>query len=151
MAVVSVEIPARLTYEDGELTEITVNGVAWSGQNYIPAPYSVPCTIASGESVSSVIDLTVSAYRCPRLCAISVGDWTTAGITVLVSDAVDGTFRPLYDQNGNEYVVTVSADKTFVVTPADTIGFGFMKIRSGTAASPVNQAAERTLTLFLAQ
>ncbi|MDB2415442.1 hypothetical protein N9W34_06695 [Rickettsiales bacterium] len=99
-------------------------------------------TIASSESLSDVIDLsgtTLSGYVMPA-------SWTAADITFSVS--ADGTnFNDLYDQFGNEVNHTVDASRFIALLPSDFAGIRYLKIRSGTSGTPVNQGAERVITL----
>lgn len=72
--------------------------------------------------------------------------WTTANLTFQVSE--DGTtFYDLYNDAGTEYTVTAAANRVLRLTLADWLAVRYMKIRSGTTGSAVNQAAARTLKL----
>lgn len=99
-------------------------------------------TIASGASLSGSIDLTgriLVAVQMPSA-------WTAASITFQASN--DGTtFDNVYDTAGTELAATVAASRYVVFDPADLASVRWIKLRSGTSGTPVNQAAERTLTL----
>ncbi len=99
-------------------------------------------TIAISASLSGSVDVngtTIAGYIMPAA-------WTAAGITLQVS--VDGTnFFNLYDQYGNEVSHIVDASSFVQLTPSDMAAIRYIKIRSGTSGTPVNQAAERVITL----
>jgi hypothetical protein len=103
-------------------------------------------TIAQNASQSEVIDLQDSE----AVGLIMPGAWTAAAITFLAAEKPDGTFLPIYDDGKLE--VTLAADKLAVSTAIalDTISaklrpFRYIKLRSGVAATPVNQEAARTI------
>jgi len=77
--------------------------------------------------------------------------WTAGAITFQGSH--DGaTFYNLYDDSGNEHSVTVAASRFvgFEAAGAQALRAPLqIKLRSGTAAAPVNQAASRTLYLIV--
>lgn len=106
-------------------------------------------TIANGTSLSPAIDLSQFAnIGLPILWGISTPDtWTAADWTFQVS--LDGgvTYENLYDGQGNEYSMTVSASRYILIDPAVFKGIVLFKIRSGSLALPVNQAADRILKL----
>lgn len=110
-----------------------------------PLSVAVSATILSGQSLSSVIDLSEG-----RLARIHIpAAWTAANLTFQASS--DGaSFADLYDAYGAEYSVVVGgAARSIMVPLSDFIGIRYIKVRSGTSAAPVNQAADRTLTLSL--
>jgi hypothetical protein len=99
--------------------------------------------IANGTSFSTAIDLGDSQLSAVWMPAA----WTAASVTFEVS--LDGaTWRNLYFGAG---VLTVAAaggaaaNLTFSVARDPFIGWRYVRIRSGTVASPVNQLAEREL------
>lgn len=100
-------------------------------------------TIANGASLSGAVDLGGR-----KLVAIIMPDaWTAAGLTF--QGSVDGTnFFNVYD-GATERALTVSASYYSAFNIADWVGFRWIKVRSGTAGSAVNQAAERVLTLVV--
>lgn len=110
----------------------------------------VVCTasavIASSGSLSEAVDLGGAS-----LVGIQMPDssaWTAANLTFQAS-ADGGTFENLYGKNGNEVTVIAAADRYIQIDATDFAGIKHIKVRSGTAASAVNQAAARTLTLVL--
>lgn len=104
-------------------------------------------TIASGATGQSAeIDLTGSTL----VAIVMPAAWTTANLTVLASTTSGGTFNPVYDESGNEYVITASTSRviTFAATPCVMAPLRYIKLRSGTAATPVDQTTTRTLYLI---
>ncbi len=103
---------------------------------------NLQATIAASASLSDAVDLsgtTLTGYILPSV-------WNTADITLQAS--ADGTsFLDLYDQFGNEMSHSVVADRYVIVNPADFASIRFIKIRSGTSATPVTQTAQRLITL----
>lgn len=100
-------------------------------------------TIENGGSLSGAVDLGGR-----KLVAIVMPDtWTAAALTFQASP--DGTnFFNVYD-GPTERNLTVAASYYSALNIADWVGIRWLKIRSGTAASAVNQAGDRTLTLVI--
>ena len=106
-------------------------------------------TIANGTSLSAAIDMGVMSR--PRGLIMPAG-WDAAAITFQVSN--DGiTFQNLYDDAAEVSVAAAGASRT--------IGFKYdlrnilmrwqyLKIRSGPAAGPVNQTAQRDIQVACA-
>lgn len=99
--------------------------------------------IASGASLSGAVDLGGR-----KLVAIVMpGTWDAAGLTFQASP--DGTnFFNVYD-GATERGLTAAASYYSALNIADWVGIRWIKVRSGTAGSAVNQTAERTLTLVV--
>jgi hypothetical protein len=119
---------------------------ATSPQFNPPSPRDLVTTqIANAASLSDSVDL-----KGHSLIAIQMpADWTAADITFQTS--FDGTtYQNLYDASGNEYTVTTSDDRNVLIPAADFIAFRYLKLRSGTAVSPINQGGTRTVTLAIA-
>ena len=146
----TIELPARLTFEDDLLTSITVNGADWAGQAYVPVPTTLPATIANGASLSGAIDLSVSTLRSVRPCAVLVDNWDAADMSFQVSPN-GTTWYDVYSQNGDELTISIEAGQAVILTPADFIGFAWLKVRSGTSDAPVNQSPAVAVTVFCAQ
>ncbi len=99
--------------------------------------------IANGESLSAAVDL--GAYRLSSI--IMPAAWTAAGLTF--QGSIDGvTFGNMKSEGGTELAWTVAASDFLYSTPLNFWGVRFIKVRSGTAGTPVNQGAARTLTLI---
>lgn len=99
--------------------------------------------IASGESLSGAVDLGGR-----KLVAIVMpAEWTAAGMTFQASP--DGvTYYNVYD-GATERSLSVAASYYSALNIADWVGIRWVKVRSGTAGSAVNQGAERTITLVV--
>lgn len=113
------------------------------GQVSSGSPVTQKATIANGTSLSGVIDLGAS-----KLVAIQMpAAWTAAALTFQAS--IDGTnYFDVYD-NATERSYTTAASRMLVLQMADWVGVKYLKIRSGTTGTPVNQAADRELVLLV--
>jgi hypothetical protein len=99
--------------------------------------------IANGQSLSAAFDLG----DCSPILLQMPATWTAADLTLQC--AADGTnFGNVYDKDGNEYTIKAAASAVIILDLADMLGLGLLKLRSGTAGTPVNQAAERTITVI---
>lgn len=99
-------------------------------------------TIANGASLSGAVDLGTL-----RLFAIQMPtSWTSANLTFQVS--TDGTnYYNLYDDTGTEVTWTAAASQVIQSSnPGRWLAFQYLKVRSGTSGSAVNQGGARTLT-----
>lgn len=117
-------------------------------------------TITNGTALTGALNLDILA-NVPQDFAVTAqkqgmrlggiimpAGWTAANLTFQIS--ADGvSFVNMYDKYGSEVVVAVAAGQGHVLDFADYITLPWLKIRSGTAATPVNQAADRSLTLLL--
>ena len=108
---------------------------------------SVTAAIAAGASQSSVIDTERSALS----GIIMPAAWTAADLTVLASTHEEGTFLPVYDDAGAEVVIKAAASIAIGIDAAalKIAAFRYIKLRSGTVATPVNQADARALTIVM--
>lgn len=101
-------------------------------------------TIANGQSLSGAVDLggrVVAGIVMPDT-------WTAAGLTLQAS--VDGvTYADVYDSGGDEVEIAADAAVFIALDPSLFAGMRFLKIRSGTSGTPVNQGGARILTLSL--
>ncbi|MFQ5850898.1 MAG: hypothetical protein ACE5JU_09955 [Candidatus Binatia bacterium] len=104
-------------------------------------------TIAAAASLSGEIDL--EGFKIIGI--VMPAAWTAANLTFQAADVTGGTFQDVFDDAGTEVTVTVAAARYIGLdaTMPELAGIRFLKIRSGTSAVPVNQAAARTLTLIL--
>lgn len=106
---------------------------------------STTASIASGTSISGAINLGGL-----RLFAIVMpSSWTTANLTFQASYDGGTTWVNMYDASGTELNITASASRMIYLDPYIFSSVPMIKVRSGTSASPVNQAADRTITLVL--
>ena len=114
-----------------------------SSPTYLPSTITATATIASGASLSGAIDLGQA-----RLWAILMpAAWTAAGLTFQAS--LDGiAYYNLFDNTGTEVAWTVAASQfQYELFPAKWLAIRWLMIRSGTSGVPVNQAADRVLTI----
>jgi hypothetical protein len=106
-------------------------------------PTLVTATIANGTSLSQGIDLegkTLLGIHMPA-------GWDATSLTFQVSE--DGvTYDNLYDNLGNEKTIIVANNRYIYASPSDWVGIRFIKVRSGTSATPVNQTANRNIILI---
>lgn len=105
----------------------------------------VQTTIAAGQSLSTAIP-TVSYGVCWLLLPPA---WTAAPITVQGSadQEAPSNWADLYDHLGNEVVLTVAAGWALTLPPTLLLGWRWLRLRSGLAAAPVSQVADRIVTL----
>lgn len=114
---------------------------------------TITLTIPNGTALSNSVNLDTVApdgVQLPlgqRVLVLTLpAAWTAANITVRYS--ADGTnFNDLYDRFGNEYTITAAASRSIIIPAADFLGLSIIQFRSGTAGTPVNQGAARTLSL----
>jgi len=110
--------------------------------------YYTEAKIEAGSSVSNVID--GKGYRLTKI--FMPPEWTTANLTFQEAPSPDRTFQNLYDDATSpaEVSIPVSAGKNTVIsTNKDKFtGMTYFKIRSGTSAAAVNQAADRIIGLL---
>lgn len=100
-------------------------------------------TIANGASLSAAVTLAGKGVIRLNMPAT----WTAANLTFQVS--VDNvTYFDLYDKTGTEYTVTAAVSRSIIMPPADFVGMNYLKIRSGTSGTPVNQGASRDITVI---
>lgn len=110
---------------------------------------SVPVTIPNGTAIMAAgVDI-----RGGELVGIVMpATWTPASITFQASG--DGTnYFDVFDDGGTELSLTVAASRAVGLTDAKQKvlrGIRNLKVRSGPTAAPVNQGADRILTLLLA-
>lgn len=112
-----------------------------------PAYKTKTVTIAINESVSGELDL--EGYRFVSIQMPAA--WTAANLTFQAAEKAAGTFNNLYDDEGTEAIAIAAASRQISMS-LYSLAFAplqFIKIRSGTAATPVNQAAARTIRVFL--
>lgn len=107
---------------------------------------AIDITIPSGAAVPTA-GLDLLGLVIVRI--VMPGTWTTANLTFSGSESLAGTYTDMYDSSGTEYTVTAAQSRRIVVPPADLLGNCFLKVRSGTSGTPVNQAADRVLTLLV--
>lgn len=101
--------------------------------------------IENGASVSGELKLKPDYLAAIQMPAA----WTAALLTI--EGSLDGAnFFQCYDGAGEALSLTVDADRIIVLAPEATKGLVSVRLRSGTVAAPVNQAAARTLKVEVA-
>ena len=100
-------------------------------------------TIPNGGSLSPAADLRgYVPYGIQMPSA-----WTAAGLSFQVSD--DGTnFADLYDDTA-EYTLATGASRAIGFPGGNVFtGWKYIKVRSGTSGTPVNQGADRAVKII---
>lgn len=104
---------------------------------------SATVTIANGESLSDaaeLLSLTLIGILIPAA-------WTSAGLTFQAS--ADGTtYGNLVESSGEINIGTLAAGAFVSLDPAKFLAARYIKVRSGTSGTPVNQGAARSVVLF---
>lgn len=101
-------------------------------------------TIANGASLSGIVNLGSNDL----IGIIFPSTWTAASITFQFS--IDGTnFYDAYSTTTELSATAASASRMVSINAVNYDMGRYIKIRSGTSATPVNQAADRILTLIL--
>lgn len=109
----------------------------------MPWPRTTPsAVIANGESLSAAFYVGAG-----KLTSVQIpSSWTAATITF--QGSLDGTnFFNVVDGDGNEVEYQADASRLIPIQPFE--GANWMKIRSGTSGTPVNQGAARTLNMLV--
>jgi len=102
-------------------------------------------TVTSGTSLSGAVNL--GGLRLFGLSMPSV--WTAAVLTFQSSCDNGVTWQNMYDASGNEITVSVAASRNVALDPVLFSAVPMLKVRSGTAASPVNQGQDSLVSLVL--
>lgn len=113
-------------------------------------PTSTTATIANGASLSGAVQVS------GKLVGIVIpAAWTSAAVTFQGS-ADNVNFYDIYDgalsgaAERTMQSASVVANRLYPLSLNDWIGVNYLKVRSGTSASPVNQGGARVFTLMLA-
>jgi hypothetical protein len=106
---------------------------------------TITVTIALGASLSPAADLSEQAL----LGIVMPAAWTAGDLTF--QGSIDGvTYGNMYfAHTDSECVVQAAAARFIQLDPADFSALRYIKVRSGTSGTPVNQAAARTITLIV--
>lgn len=99
--------------------------------------------IPAGQSVSGWVDLENGQVAVIHMPAV----WTAAAITFDSAPEGSGPYQPLFDDGGVEVALTVSGGRNcgIDINALKLSAVRFLRVRSGTSALPVVQAAERVL------
>lgn len=106
---------------------------------------TLTAAIASGGSLSAEVDLTGWSL----VGIVMPAAWDAAALTFQAAPRAGGTPANLYDATGDEKEVAAAASRFVALDPAEWIGVGAVRVRSGTSGTPVNQSAARSLTLVV--
>ncbi|MBI1274201.1 MAG: hypothetical protein GC131_09000 [Alphaproteobacteria bacterium] len=106
---------------------------------------NLPVTIASGQSITS--DLNLGGLRLFGI--VMPASWTAANLTFQSSHDYGITWNNVYDKQGTEYNITAAAARFILIDPVDFASLQYLRLRSGTSGTPVNQAADRTVNFVL--
>jgi len=101
----------------------------------------ITATIANGAALSDAFDFSFYSTMIVTFPA----EWTAADVGFHVSTTSGGTFTPLYDAAAALLEIDGPAISASFAAPAGVAGSRFVKLWSESAASGVNQLAERTL------
>ena len=120
---------------------LLITGPAFAAGDLAVVQY--PVTISSGTSLSAAVDLGPNR----AFAVVMPASWTAANLTF--QGSVDGiTYNNLYDDTGTEVTITAAASQYIVLSsPAKILGLRWIKVRSGTNGTPVNQGADRALVI----
>lgn len=99
--------------------------------------------IPSGGNLSGTIQLG-GLHLCGLILPAA---WDAAPVTLQAS-ANGNDFHDVHTADGTELSITVGANRWVVIDLANTVGFANLRLRSGASASPVNQTAERLITVI---
>ena len=102
----------------------------------------IEVTIPNGAALSEEVSLAGRAL----VGIVMPSAWTAASIT-FQGGVVLGTLGNVKDKAGTEYTLTVAADDFVAFPGLDLVSVRNLKVRSGTAAVPVNQGAARVIQL----
>ena len=100
-------------------------------------------TIANGAALSGAVDLVSQ-----NVIGISTpAAWTAASITFAVSQD-NATFNPLYYQGAEFTLPEAGASRQITIDPTALLPWRYVKVRSGTSGTPVNQGQSTVITLL---
>lgn len=102
----------------------------------------VPVTISNGTALSAAVPLGEFVLTG---IAMSAG-WDAAALTFQVSADGGATFQEMQSTSA-AISYTAAANQYIAIDPTLWRGINMIKVRSGTSGSPVNQTADRVLTL----
>jgi len=113
--------------------------------SYANAWEALPITVGTGASLSETVNL--GGFR---LFAVGMPSlWTAANLTFQVSPDGGTTWLNLKDQDGNDVMAVATADACIALSPSSFAAAQYLRLRSGTLATPVGQEAARTLKLIV--
>lgn len=109
----------------------------------------VSAAIASGTSLSNAVNL--GGLRLFGIVMPSA--WNAADLSFQASMNNGTIWNDVYDGNvltgGSEYIISAAASRYIVLDPTAFCTITTIRIRSGTAGTPIIQTADRSLQLIL--
>ena len=109
---------------------------------------NITAQIAAGQSLSAEVDIGNKVLVGLALPA----NWSAAAGGISLQASIDGgtTWNEVTTVAGTPYAIvfTAAGAASLAIDPTTLRGISSLKIRSGTKASPVNQANTVTLTLI---
>jgi len=100
-------------------------------------------TIANGASLSGAAHIGAGT-----LVGIQLPTITSAALTF--QGSVDGTtYVEVVDASNTAVSFGATTGALYIKAPADLAGVPYIKVRSGTSGSPVNQGGARTISLVV--
>lgn len=132
--------------------------------SYPPQQTVKSCTIALNGSLSDAIDLQIDGGHSGPGAPVFIqmpAAWDAAVLTFAASDLLAGTYGKVMETRrdgafeaadanvivSQELKVPAAAGEIISVDPSWFRGMRFIKVRSGTAGSAVNQTAARTIKM----
>ena len=107
-------------------------------------PTTTTVEIANGQSLSGAVNL--SGFT---LIGIDMpASWTAANLTLQAS-VDNSTWDNVFDSLGTEVTITAAASRFILLNPADFVSVRYLRVRSGTSGTPVNQGGARNITLIV--
>lgn len=100
-------------------------------------------TIASGASLSPAVNL--GGLRAFGIVMPSA--WTAASVSFQMSCDDGASWVDVYDTTGAEVVIPAAASRFIALDPVVFAAIPMIRVRSGSAASPVTQGADRAIGL----
>lgn len=97
-------------------------------------------SIANGASLSGILNVWPNAVN----AVIMPATWTAASLTF--QGSMDGVnFFDLFNDAGVEYEIPALVSQSIILNVP--LPFPYIKVRSGTTGTPVNQGAARSISL----
>lgn len=98
-------------------------------------------TIANGAFLSDILNV----WPCQASAIVMPAAWTAASLTF--QGSMDGVnFFDLYNDSGTEYEIPALVSQSIILNVP--LSFPYLKVRSGTTGTPVNQGAARSVSLI---
>lgn len=109
--------------------------------SYLVKTLSIP----AGESISNTIDIDKRGLQ----AIVIPSSWTKAAISFQMAIEEGGDYVDVFFSTGEEVKFFPDASKAYVISPSVLEGLRFIKIRSGSSATPVIQVSTANIKLIL--